>query len=141
MSAKFFFLFVTSAMVVVATIQGCKDSGTEPQPAATPPTDDSAHFSTIVQPILTSNCTSCHSGSSPSSGFDQTSYAGVLAGGTQFGTDVVFAGDSTKSKIIKKLRGTAGSRMPLSGIYASTGLPDSLIVKIGEWIMQGAKNN
>ena len=137
-----------SAVIAGATffffMEGCSDMGTAPQAGSTTPPvvgDDSAHFSSTVQPILNSNCISCHGGSSPSSGFDQTSYAGVRAGGAQFGATVVIAGDSTNSKLMKKLRGTQGSRMPLGGTYAATGLPDSLIVKIGKWIMQGARNN
>ena len=138
-----------SVVIALATffvlMEGCSYMGTAPAAGTTPPppvvNDDSVHFGATVQPILNANCISCHSGSSPSSGFDQSSYPSLRAGGSQFGTNVVIAGDSVNSKIMRKLRGTQGSRMPLGGTYAATGLPDSLIVKISIWIMQGAKNN
>ena len=142
---RIFFSALIGGAALFSFMEGCSDMGTAPAAGTTPlppvVNDDSSHFGATVQPILNSNCTSCHGGSSPSSGFDQTSYAGVRAGGAQFGATVVIAGDSTNSKLMKKLRGTQGSRMPLGGTYAATGLPDSLIVKIGKWIMQGARNN
>jgi hypothetical protein len=43
---------------------------------------------------------------------------------------------------MKELRGTGiVGRMPFSGQYASTGLPDTMIAKVGLWIQQGALNN
>ncbi len=140
------FVPVLSILATFAIIAGCTDAGSEPPMTAlkqTPTITDTVRFSTVVQPILLNNCaiSGCHTGSSPASGFNQSSYAGVRAGGVQFGTNVVIPGDSTDSKIIQKLRGKAGERMPLAGTYAATGLPDSLIVEIGTWIMQGAKDN
>ena len=140
------FFWALSILALFAMIEGCTDAGSEPPmaaPVVSPTVTDTVRFSTIVQPILLSNCAipGCHTGSSPTSGFNQSSYAGVRAGGSQFGSSVVIPGDSTDSKIIQKLRGKAGERMPLSGTYAATGLPDSMIVQIGTWIMQGAKDN
>jgi len=94
-------------------------------------------FKGQIQPILTSNCTSCHGGSFAASGFNQTTYAGVIAGGNEFHSNDVIPHDSTNSKIIQKLRGKAGAQMPLDRVP----LPDSLIVRIGTWIEQGALNN
>jgi IPT/TIG domain len=100
-------------------------------------------FDPTIELILSTNCaiSGCHKPPGAASGFDQSSYSGIIAGGAEFGKNDVVAGDSTNSKIIQKLRGKAGNRMPLTGTYAATGLPDSLIVKIGIWIMQGAQNN
>jgi hypothetical protein len=103
-------------------------------------------FSKTIQPILSSNCavSGCHTGLSPSSGLNLSTYAGVRAGGNFFRTNVVIPYDSTDSDIMKMIRSSnnpLGIRMPESGKYASTGLPDSLIVQIGTWIQQGALNN
>jgi len=139
------FVQVLSMLATLAILEGCTDAGSEPPvtaPKILATTTDSVRFST-VQLILLNNCAipGCHTASSPASGFNQSSYAGVIAGGNQFGSSVVIPGDSTDSKIVQKLRGKAGERMPLAGTYAATGLPDSLIVQIGTWIMQGAKDN
>lgn len=103
-------------------------------------------FQTDVLPILLNNCavSGCHTGSSPSSGFNASTYEGVRAGGSKYGTSVVIQNDSTNSGIMKMIRSTQnlyGIRMPPSGKYSATGLPDSLIVTIGTWIQQGASNN
>ena len=100
----------------------------------------------ILQAILIPNCaiSGCHRGSSASGNFNQESYEGVRAGGFSYGTSVVIPFDSTNSGIMKMIRGTNNLynlRMPLSGQYSTTGLPDSLIVKIGTWIKEGAYKN
>lgn len=98
-----------------------------------------------VQPILNMGCalSGCHRPPSPSSGFDQSTYVGVRAGGSKFGTSVVVAGDSTNSRIIQAMRGSAPGlgRMPFGGPWASTGVPDSLITTIAVWIQEGGLNN
>ncbi len=103
-------------------------------------------FNAAVLPIFTANCavSGCHTGPSPAHGFNASTYTTLRQGGTTFGTSVIIDFDSTGSGIMKMIRGTnnpLGVRMPLAGTYASTGLPDSLIVRIGTWIHQGAKNN
>ena len=60
-----------------------------------------SYFSTI-QPIFTANCTSCHGGSA---GLSLDTYANLILG------NVVAAGDSINSQLIKKLKGTAGIQM------------------------------
>ena len=116
----------------------------------------SLSFALEVHPILLANCaiSGCHVPPSPTGGFDQTTFASIRAGGATFGVHAVTPGDSSSSSsdvhvgsgIMKMLRDVnnpygSGFRMPLSGRYATTGLPDSLIVKIGTWIAQGAQNN
>lgn len=137
-------LTIIAALVVV----GCTDQGTGPA-ASSPPTSNTydpgpQSFSGDIHPILLANCavSGCHMPPALAGGFNQTTYAGVRAGGTKYGTNVIIPGDSTNSGIIKTLRGTGlVARMPIGGTYASTGLPDTMIVKIGAWIMQGAANN
>ncbi len=141
-----FSVAVTIAFLIVAS-QSCKDLGTTlPTPSSPPPPfiPGPQSFANDIHPILLANCavSGCHTGSSPASGFNQSTYAGVRAGGVNYGTNVVIAGDSTNSGIIKVLRGTGlVGRMPLGGVYAASGLPDTMIVKIGAWIEQGALNN
>ena len=136
-----------AATLLTLGIQSCQDLGTlVPTPTTpTPPFNPGPQsFANDIHPILLANCATqgCHAGQNPSSGYNQSTYAGVRAGGVNYGTNVVIAGDSTNSGIMKELRGTGiVGRMPFGGPYASTGLPDTMIVKIGLWIQQGAQNN
>ncbi len=103
-------------------------------------------FNSQVLPIFTANCavSGCHTGPTPAHGFNASTYTTLRQGGTTFGTSVIIDSDSTNSGVMKMIRGTnnpLGVRMPLAGTYAATGLPDSLIVRIGTWIKQGAKDN
>jgi IPT/TIG domain len=107
--------------------------------------DTLVHFETGILPILVNNCASsgCHSGSFPLAGFNPSTYEGLRKGGFTYGTNVVIPFDSTNSGIMQMIRSNKnliGLRMPQGGPYASTGLPDSLIVRIGTWIYQGALN-
>ena len=112
-------------------------------------------FALDVHPILLQNCavTGCHVPPTPTGGLDQTGYASIRRGGATFGANAVTPGDSSSnsadvhvgSGIMKMLRNVNNPygdfRMPLSGQYASTGVPDSLIRMIGTWIAQGAQDN
>ncbi len=112
-------------------------------------------FALSIQPILQQNCalSGCHVPPSPTGGLDLTTYGTLRKGGATFGSSVVVPGDSsyssadvhTGSGIMKMLRNSnnpyGNFRMPLGGQYALDGLPDSLIVRIGTWIVQGAQNN
>jgi len=153
---KRFAVFFFIVLCVLHIIQGCKDAGTEiPVPAAPPVVqDDSSRFNRDVHPILLANCaiSGCHSGSSPLAGFNQETYAGVRAGGATFGTNVIQPGDSSSSssnnavgsgimKMVRNVNNQIMIRMPPQGTFSASGLPDSLIVKIGKWIKQGARNN
>jgi len=153
---KRFSLFFLTVLCVFCIIQGCKDAGTEIPAVVLPPVvqDDSSRFNRDVHPILLANCaiSGCHSGSSPQAGFNQETYAGVRAGGATFGTNVIQPGDSSSSspnnavgsgimKMLRNVNNLIMIRMPPSGPFSATGLPDTLIVKIGKWIHQGAKNN
>jgi len=133
--------------IFLSSVQSCKDLGTAlPTPVTPPPpfVPGPQSFADDIHPILLAHCATsgCHAGSTPVSGFNQSTYAGVRAGGVNYGTNVVIPGDSANSGIMKELRGTGiVGRMPFAGQYASTGLPDTMIVKIGLWIQQGAQNN
>lgn len=104
----------------------------------------SVSYAGDVRPILNYGCalSGCHTGPSPTSGFDQSTYSGLRAGGVNYGMNVVIPGDSTNSEIIRAMRGTASvGRMPFGGPWVTSGVPDSLIRKTALWIQQGAEMN
>ncbi|MEX2189611.1 MAG: hypothetical protein WEB33_02810, partial [Bacteroidota bacterium] len=101
-------------------------------------------YAADVRPVLLYGCTlsGCHIGPSPVSGFDQSTYAGLRAGGINYGSNVVVPGDSTNSGIIREMRGTGiVGRMPFGGPWQASGVPDSLIRRTALWIQQGALYN
>jgi hypothetical protein len=126
------------AVALVAMFPGCKDLGSEPDPAAIsgPVTSQaSISFQARILPILTDyGCTGCHGGSG---GLFVGTVAQLLTGGNH--GPAVVAGNGANSNLVKKL-GTSppfGSRMPLVGsaLHADT------IAVLRAWIDQGALNN
>ena len=86
-------------------------------------------YSATIQPIFNNNCTSCHG---DSGGLTLTSYNDLM------GNDVVDPGNSTASKLVQRLKGTAsGSQMPQN----QDPLNDTTINLIETWINEGAKDN
>ncbi len=107
--------------------------------------DTSVTFAADVFPILSANCSSCHSGPSPQNGlgFDDvaTAYANlvnVAASGCASQTRVV-PGSPGTSHLVRKLEGTAvcGARMP----YGGAPLPAATIGTVKAWIANGAQND
>ena len=90
-------------------------------------------YSAAIQPIWDTSCTGCHG---TSGGLSLTSYSQLMAGNSNNGP-VVIANNSSTSRLVKKLRGTAGARMPFGG----AALPSATIDLIETWIDQGALNN
>ena len=91
-------------------------------------------YSATIQSIFSTNnyCTSCHSGSSSSDGLSLESYENFIS------DDVVVIGDSTNSKLIKRLKGDGIAQMPFGG---KESLDAPVITLIAIWIQEGAKNN
>lgn len=90
-------------------------------------------YSTRIQPIFNARCTSCHGGTS---GVTLTDYASTMASvGSQYGTNVVIAGNADGSPLVDKIEPSPdhGNRMPQGGT-----LPDSSIALIRQWISEGA---
>ncbi len=94
--------------------------------------EEAVSYATSVQPVWDGSCTGCHG---TSAGLNLSSYAQLMSGANSGA--VVIAGDGASSRLIMKLRGTAGSRMPLS----APPLADSTIDRIERWIDQGALDN
>lgn len=115
--------------------------------ASAPPTSDQAFaadppvsYRLDVKPILDSRCIECHSpgGSGlQKSGFDMTSYQGLMAG-TKYGPMIV-PGDPTASNLLRLIEGKAAPelRMP----HNQRPLLSSQIDILRAWIKQGAKDN
>lgn len=90
-------------------------------------------FSSDIVPIFSARgCAGCHGGSG---GLNVTPYASLMAGGNSGAVVVPFDGEG--SRLVRKLRGTAGTRMPQGG----SALPENEIQKFVQWINQGALNN
>jgi hypothetical protein len=126
-----------TVVACVLAAAGCKDMGTEPQPAqtTTPPPQQTVSFAQNVLPIFQRyGCASCHGGSG---GLVVSSVASLLVGGDH--GPAIVAGQADNSNLIKKLSASPPflTRMPQGGPY----LPDSTIAVIRTWINQGALNN
>ena len=85
-------------------------------------------YSLTIQPIFTANCTSCHG---VSGGLTLTSYSDLM------GNNVVDPGNSMTSKLIQRLKGTSGTRMPKN----QDPLDEATINLIETWIDEGALDN
>ena len=117
-------------------IAACDDQGDPIIAPSTPAVVDSVSFATDITPIFNSKgCAGCHGGSG---GLFVLPYASLLSGTSSNGP-VIIVGDGEGSKLVKKLRGTAGfgDRMP----QGSAALSEADIQKFVQWINQGAKNN
>ena len=89
------------------------------------------NFSAEIKPLF-SSCADCHGGSG---GLSLSSYTSLMTGGNSGA--VVTPGDGAGSLLVKKLRGTAGTRMPKD----QDPLNDTTINLIETWINEGAKDN
>jgi hypothetical protein len=97
-------------------------------------------YSEDIVPIFKGWCVSCHTPGGQgyeASGFDLTSYAGLMKG-TKFGP-VVIPKQPDTSSLIALIYGRASAqiRMP----FGHKPLPECLRSNIWTWIFEGAKNN
>lgn len=126
--------FFLSALVLFAVvfIQSCKEDEVE-EPAAVCTTTDMSYADDIA-PIILANCSGCHSGDNPTSGFVLTSYPAMEYGGK---LQVDSLGNSYLLTILNQTD-TAFSEtfMPPNGKISSCDID-----KITSWIMAGAPDN
>lgn len=97
-------------------------------------------FKTEVKPLIDKYCTECHlkgGAGVEASGFATDTYESVMKG-TKFGP-VVVAGDPLSSSLYRLVAGKVDPsiRMP----HGKEALSQEEILKIEQWIEQGAKNN
>lgn len=85
-----------------------------------------------VAPILASRCVVCHAGPSAPSGLRLDTLAGLLAG-SQKGA-VVKSGDPATSELVRRIKGIAQPRMPLTG---PPFLSESDVALIEAWVAGG----
>ncbi|HEX7380296.1 MAG TPA: c-type cytochrome domain-containing protein [Pirellulales bacterium] len=120
-----------------APIAATAPAGNQPQQTALQAMqasgNESVQFVRDLAPIIVSTCMECHSGMQPAGRLDLTTFAGLLRGGQD--GPVVSPGKPAESTLIKKLKGTAGDRMP----KGRAPLDDATIKKFETWMAEGAK--
>jgi hypothetical protein len=94
-------------------------------------------FSRNILPIFSVNCaiSGCHNDGAAAGQLRLNSYAAVMAGGKSGA--VIYPGDSSGSKLVKRIKGTETPRMPLDRPALSTA--DQGL--IANWIAGRALNN
>lgn len=93
-------------------------------------------YSTQVQPIFNSRCVSCHGSNG---GVNLSSYSALMNSvGTNYGTNLVVAGDADASGLVDKIEPNPqfNTRMPQGGT-----LTGDQIQTIRAWINEGASDN
>jgi len=137
--------FVVDLVNSVVSAVAAPPASPTPTPVPTP-TPGPVSFSSDVQPILTSRCTTCHGASAPSAGLSLVSGSAranlVNVTSTECGsTKLAAPSNADGSYLVHKIEGTGpcfvGSRMPLGGPFLSS----TEIGKIRSWIAQGALDN
>jgi mono/diheme cytochrome c family protein len=92
-------------------------------------------FSRDIAPVLVENCFGCHSGQGPTGNFQMARFSDLIRGGQSGNPWVPMQPED--SLLIKKLKGTAGNRMPQP--KNKPPLPDDVIAKFEKWIAEGAR--
>lgn len=94
-------------------------------------------FSRNILPIFTVNCaiSGCHNDSAAAGRLRLNSYSAVMTGGKSGA--VIYPGDSSTSRLVKRIKGTETPRMPLDRASLSTA--DQGL--ISNWIAGRALNN
>ena len=98
--------------------------------AATP--KDTIQFARDIAPVLADHCLECHVLQQASGGLQFSDIKALLKGGNS--GLAIAPGKPDESLLIKKLKGTAGERMPLK----RPPLPAETIAKFSKWIAEGA---
>jgi len=91
------------------------------------------HFARDVGPTIVAKCIGCHNTRTRRGELMLETFAELLMGGES--GPLLVPGKPAESLIVKKLRGTAGERMPLD----QAPLSEDVIAKFEKWIAEGAK--
>jgi hypothetical protein len=94
---------------------------------------ETVKFSTDIAPMLVENCMGCHGGQQPANQLQMDRFVDFIRGGQSGLAWVPEKPD--ESLLIKKLKGTAGKRMPLN----RPALSEDKIAKFDKWISEGAR--
>lgn len=122
---------VPLAKLVPAVVAKQNNEGTKLS-VTVPTGKETVRFSIDIAPVLVENCQGCHTRKIAGGQLRMDAFRDILAGG-QSGNPWK-PGDPAASLIIKKLKGTAGARMPLR----KPPLDDEVIAKFESWIAEGA---
>src|SRR5262245_27874171 len=114
---------ILAAAVVVGGFVGLLGAQSAPSQSASP-----VSFETDVQPILESNCLSCHGERLESGRFDLRSRDSALKGGAR-GSDIV-PGDAAGSRLYRRVAGLERPSMPAQ----ADPLPAADVATIKKWI-------
>ncbi len=91
-------------------------------------------FSRDIAPVLSDSCTECHGDAqNPGGQLKLTTFKNLLIGGDS--GLAIQPGNPAASVLLKKIKGTAGERMP----KGKPPLSDAVIAKFEQWIKEGAK--
>jgi hypothetical protein len=93
---------------------------------------ETVSFALDIAPVLTSQCLNCHGQQNPRGQFSMVNFNAFLRGGASGGPFV--AKKPEESLLIKKIKGTAGDRMPLG----RPALSGDVIKKFETWVKEGA---
>src|ERR1051325_6913765 len=85
-----------------------------------------------IAPIFATSCNACHSGPSPQSALNISTYSALSKGGRR--GKAIIPGDPSKSLLVQFIDGTKQPRMPIGGTLKAAEI--ALIVK---WVREGAK--
>lgn len=85
-----------------------------------------------IAPILTARCILCHTGEGAPAGLRLDSFEAIIKGGLK--AAVVIAGDPANSELIRRIKGIAQPRMPLTG---PPFLTDNEIARFEGWVAAG----
>jgi hypothetical protein len=114
-------------------------TGIQQSPAAITPAetadlggDFTVSYQADIQPIFNRACLSCHGGQA---GLYLESFDRLMLGSTAGA--VVIPGDAQASKLVQRIQGVGGTRMPLS---AAPLAPEEIEI-IMKWIDEGSPNN
>lgn len=129
--------------------EGAKFDGTDPNARISAPAPDNTPrpvlevvratgneatlFSRDIAPVLAAACTGCHGGQNPAAQLRLETFATLLAGNNN--GLILAPGNAAESLIIKKIKGTAGTQMPLN----QSPLPEETIALFEKWVAEGAK--
>jgi mono/diheme cytochrome c family protein len=95
---------------------------------------ETVRFARDIAPVLVENCLGCHgAGNNPGGKLTMSTFATLLRGGDS-GNEIE-PGKPADSLLLRKLKGTAGERMPLK----KPALSADVISKFEKWIAEGAR--